>query len=339
MKKKSITLIFIILFIVLGLGLAFLYSYANRLKYNSTYVNGNTAGNLYNGGFFCENNGTIYFSNPDDENRLYAMDSNGKNLRKLCNDTATFINADDNYVYYVRNNPRADLSFTYFSFHQNSLCRISKDGTSAQVLDQDPCNYATLCGNYIYYLHYDDEEASTLYKVKIDGTERQQVLNYAVYTCSTNGQYIYYNGMKTNGSIYRLDTVTDQEILLYECSSYKPIISNGMDVYYLDVEQNNALVRTNMNWDTPTLLSSDSIDVYNVYGDTIYYQNFKENKESAFCSIKTDGTENNIITQGSYTNIHVTSNFVFFTDYYSGEVYYFSRNNPDNILKFHPGTK
>ena len=73
-------------------------------KMNQGYVNGNTAGNLYNGGLFCEYNGVIYFANPSDGGKLYSMDSNGNNLKKLTNDNATYINVDDNYIYYLINN-------------------------------------------------------------------------------------------------------------------------------------------------------------------------------------------------------------------------------------------
>ena len=57
-----------------------------KTQMNKGYVNGNTAGNLYNGGLFCESDGTIFFSNPSDGGKLYSMDSNGQNLKKLSND-------------------------------------------------------------------------------------------------------------------------------------------------------------------------------------------------------------------------------------------------------------
>lgn len=336
MKKYLKLIISIILVIILLFGIYALTAYIGRVRFNDGYVNGNTAGNLYNGGYFCEYDGIIYFANPDDDNRLYSMDSNGTNLKKLSNDIVMHINVDENYIYYVRNNPRNSISYENFSFFQNALCRLTKDGKSVEVLDEDPCNYVTLCGNYLYYLHYDEKTASTLYKVKIDGTERQQVLNYAIYTCCAVGQYIYYHGMNTDGSLYCLDTATDQTYLVYECNSYKPIVYDNGDVYYMDADQNNALVSTNLNSDSPVTLSTDSLDLFNVYEDTVYYQNYKKDG-SEICLIKTDGTNHTVIKEGSYCNIHVTSKFVYFTEYSSGDVYYFSRSNPSDVRKFQPG--
>ena len=184
MKKIIIALLALILLGGVGFGVYKFVSIPKETIMNNGYVNGNTAGNLYNGGAFCEYNGTIYFSNPSDAYKLYSMDSDGTNLKKLANDIPTYINADENYVYYIRNNPRGSLDFNYVAFYQNALVRIDHDGNNLVILDQEPCLYASLLGNYIYYLHYSTDDASTLYKVRIDGAEQKQVMSRAVYTCS-----------------------------------------------------------------------------------------------------------------------------------------------------------
>ena len=84
--KKTITVIISVLLAAVIVTCGILSYLNNRIQYNESYVNGNTAGNLYNGGLFCESSGKVFFANPDDYNRLYAMDLNGSNLEKLCND-------------------------------------------------------------------------------------------------------------------------------------------------------------------------------------------------------------------------------------------------------------
>ena len=133
-KKFVIGILAIILigiFIYFGTGLA-----TPKTKMNEGYVNGNTAGNLYNGGLFCESNGTIFFSNPSDGGKLYSMDSNGQNLKKLANDVATYINADENYVYYVRNNSGNNLDFNFVAFHRNALVRMDRNGKNTIILEK-----------------------------------------------------------------------------------------------------------------------------------------------------------------------------------------------------------
>ena len=335
MKSKYLKPALVIcILIIIAIVVSFLTR--EKVKYNEGYVNGNTAGNLYNGGMFCEHNGTIFFANPNDGNRLYSMDSNGENLKKLSNDVANFINADDNYVYYVRNNVGQDLDYDFFSFYRNALCRIDHNGKNETILDTDPCNYATLIGNYIYYLHYDKKDASTLYKVKIDGTDKKQVRKESMFTCCTDGQYFYYNGNNSSGSIFRFDTASDSAGVIYEGNCYKPTVDeNGSDIYFIDGNQNTALVHTNTNFGETTVVTTDQIDTYNVYGDYIFYQKY-DGENSGICMIKNDGTGYMMIKKGTFKEIHVTNDYVFFTDYYSGDAYYIIKSMPDNVLHFSP---
>ena len=203
--KKRLPIIIIAVLVVVFAGLGFYSHQKSKIKYNTSYVNGNTAGNLYNAGLFCEKNGTVYFANPDDDYRLYSMDTSGNHLKKLSYDRVMYINADDHYVYYVRNNENNGTGFDFFSYARNSLCRIDQNGENTKILDKDPCLYASLVGNYIYYLHYDDKDATTLYKIGIDGKGRKKVYSPYIFTCSTLGQYIYTSGTESDGAIYQLE--------------------------------------------------------------------------------------------------------------------------------------
>ena len=111
--KKLPVILTIGLIVIVASVFGVVYHYQTKTKYNESYVNGNTAGNLYNAGLFCESNGTVFFANPDDKYRLYSMDLDGSNLAKLSDDTVMYINADSYYVYYVRND---EHNSTHFNF-------------------------------------------------------------------------------------------------------------------------------------------------------------------------------------------------------------------------------
>lgn len=332
MKKK--TIIYFILAAVLLCAVVFLLQKSKETVMNDTYVNGNTAGNLYNGGYFCEWNGTIFFSNPNDSGKLYSMDSNGGNLKKIVDDVPTYINVDEDYIYYARSNSSDNLDFSFGTVNQNALVRIDHKGNKVLVLDDEPSIYAALLGNYIYYIHYEQEEASTLYKVRIDGEEREKVMSDPVFTCSTDGQYFYYNGMYTDGDIHKYDTATNSTSVVYEGNCYKPIVTEN-DVYYIDGDNNYALVHTNLTYGNPTYVTTDSVDAYNVYGSYIYYQRYDKDG-SALCMIKNDGTDFRVIEEGDFCDIHVTSHYIFFREYHSGSMYYALRSDPTNIHLFLP---
>lgn len=337
MKKKIFKILFVII-IILAIVYICISRYKSRTKYNDGYVNGNTAGNLYNAGLFCENDGKVFFANPDDNNYLYSMDSSGGNLKKLCEDNVMYINADSNYVYYVRNNnmknSKSDSEYSYFSFNNNSLCRIDRDGKNITILDEAPCIYATLIGNYIYYLHYDDENATSLYVVGIDGKDPHMVQQDYAFTCNSVGQYFYFNS-PTTGALMRFNTASNTASTIYNCHCYKPTVIDNKEAYYLDVDQKNALVHTNLENINPTTLTTDSIELYNVYGSNIYYQ--RTGEQPALCIIKNDGSESRTLAIGEYTAINVTSYNIYFKDFMTGTMYCTPTVNPGQITEFHPG--
>ncbi len=330
-KLSKVLVIFFILGIIAIISFHFYYS---RTIFNKSYVNGNTPGNLYNAGLFCEHNGQIFFANDDDNDSLYSMDIYGNNLKKLCDDKIMYINADDNYIYYVRNNEKKTSEFAFFSYNNNSLCRMSQKTGKVKILDSDPCIYATLIGNYIYYLHYDNKTASTLYKVKIDGTEKKKLTNSYLFTCSSLGQYFYYNS-PSNGQLYEYDTTTDTSTMIYDCHCYKPIVDTKDNVYYMDVDNENALTHVNISSNNPIALSNDEIELYNVYGSTIFYQ--RGGKNAAICMIKNDGTGFKVLAEGEFSNINITTTNTYFSNFKTGEVYFTPTENPGKITKFSPG--
>lgn len=52
--KKVITILLIILVLAAGVGFGVYHHKSNETKFNDDYINGNTAGNLYNAGIFAQ---------------------------------------------------------------------------------------------------------------------------------------------------------------------------------------------------------------------------------------------------------------------------------------------
>ncbi len=313
MKNKRKKQLFITIAIILILITVFcLIHFLNRTKMNSGYVNGNSAGNLYNGGLFCESNGTVFFSNPSDNHRLYSMNPDGSDMKKLSDDNVSYINADDHYVYYIRNNKSKDTNFSFLNFGTNSLCRINRDGGRVTILDDDPSLYAGLYGNYIYYIHYDKETASTLYRVKIDGTKKEQVSKFPYKTCSSNGQYMYFNGENDSHSLLQLDTADNSVATLYSCTCYEPTVINDT-AYYMDGDNDYGLSAYSLSSGTANLIIPSRIDCYNVTGDYIYYQ--KNGEGAGIYRCLTDGSNEELLISGNYTALHTTSQYLYFYKY------------------------
>lgn len=340
MKQKIIIILVVLLLAGLITAAVIYEKAASRTRFNDSYVNGNTAGNLYNSGLVCENDGVIFFANPSDSYKLYSMNSDGSDLKKLSDDIVTYINADSNYVYYVCNNPRTtnDSSMSFLSIDNDTLMRIDRngDGRNSKILDHKPCLYAALVGNYVYYLHYDKENATSLYRVKIDGTEQEKIDNTPYYTCGISGQYIYYNGLEQNHDIWRLNTASNSREDVYSDNCWSPIATdNGNIIYYLDCNNNYKLAKTDLTTGEKQILCDDRIDCYNIYGGYIYFQ--RNGDSPALCRIDTDGENYMEICTGNYKDINITTEYIYFLDFKSGQMFRTSTTNPGEREAFYPG--
>ncbi len=303
---------------------------------------GNTGGNLYNEGLFCEYNGTIYFANPSDSFKLYSMPALGGKATKLGDDSARYINVDDNCIYYAKGSSvytepvsGGDYLFDNMSFNDYVICRVSHNGKNKKYLQNDPALYVCLVGNSLYYMHYDNKDGSTVYSVSINGEDDEMYTKETIRTCSAEGGILYYNGITSDHNIYAKDMTTGGTSLIREGNYWMPMYSNGY-LFYLDLERNYALCRYNLETGEELTIVSGSVELYNVYGDTVYYQTF--GSSASLNSVKYDGSEQNKIMDGTYCNINVTSSYVFFREYDGETFYYFPSNSPGSVSVFVPET-
>ncbi|NLA26813.1 MAG: DUF5050 domain-containing protein, partial [Firmicutes bacterium] len=62
---------------------------------------GNSAGNILNGGLVAQQGDKIYFANSGDGGKLYRASLDGSGKTKLTEDRAQYINATERHLYYV----------------------------------------------------------------------------------------------------------------------------------------------------------------------------------------------------------------------------------------------
>ena len=106
MNKKIKNALVVAIPLIIILLIVIVSRFAQALKAipkNPADTVGNTAGNLYNGGTFCEAAGKVYFSNPYDGGSIYSMNPDQSNIKKVIGASASFINAAGDYIYYYSN--------------------------------------------------------------------------------------------------------------------------------------------------------------------------------------------------------------------------------------------
>ncbi|MBQ2802610.1 MAG: DUF5050 domain-containing protein [Lachnospiraceae bacterium] len=328
MKKRTYIIAGVIAAIVLTILIA-LGILSEHIIMNPAGTVGNTAGNLNNAGLFCEYNGTVYFSNSFDGGSLYSMNPDETNFQKLNDVNARNILAGGEYLYYLRTGTSTDTGMGSLR-SVNSFNRCKLNGSNTVGLTRDVVVCGQLVDNYLYLLTAGQEHPE-FYKLKIDNSDKQLLADYEINPASVQNGIIYYNGTMTNHYLYGLDTSSDASSEIWHGNLWNPIVE-GDYVYYMDVEHNYRLCRYSLSQDVVEVLTNDRVDCFNVGYGYIYYQ--KNDANPGLVCMRMDGTDVSVIAEGIYTNINITSQYVYFKEFGDEAILYHSYLGSNSYSSF-----
>lgn len=114
---------------------------------------------------------------------------------------------------------------------------------------------------------------------------------------------------------------------------YMPIIEGNV-IYGIDIHDNYSLVKLDVSTGTKTVLdNSGRVDMLNVTNNYIYYQT--SSSLPALKRIQKNGFNPEIVANGVYSSIHVTSNYVYFIGFNTDiPVYKTSAEGPIMVTTF-----
>lgn len=335
---KMIYKILIILSAITIIAIAGVLVYnANRTYYNEDNKTGNTTGNIYNGGLFCEQNGRIFFSNDAADGSLYVMNSDLSNVKMIYDDKAVFINADDNYVYYVRaNNTRDNHTSNILMFYNTGVYRINHRGKGLKSYTGNPGAYLMLHGNSLYFQRYDVGTGLYLYRYQIDGTMERLLLEDSVIPAAVIDNSLLYNGYSEDHNINALDLSSFTHHPKYEGKYYYPIFQDDY-IYYLNMDEKYKIYRMKRDGTNPTLLVNERCSTYNITNDGkfLFYQ-VDNGKKNRICRMNLDTLVSETLLDGNYKQIHLTDNYVFFKDFDNTNTYIMDADGRVDISTFNP---
>lgn len=310
MKKKRPILIGAAAVILITAGVLFWYFSADRVENNAPGTIGNTAGNLNNGGYFCESDGVVYFANFYDNGTLYCMNPDESDIVKLNNQTIRYLNGAGKHLYYFQADNRngTDLGSVLKS---TGLYRCTTDGGNLTCLKRGTMDTLLLNGNSIYYQYYDSAKRFTMYRIDTRGEEDVQITDYIANPVCANGTNIYFNGTQGDHNLYCLDTTNDSVTRIWSGNLWNPVYSDGY-IYYMNLDRHYALSRLNLSTGRAETLTTERVDFFNVSADYVFYQTV-DTDSPALKRINKDGTGRTVLAEGTYHNICVTSQYLYFT--------------------------
>ncbi len=333
LKKIIVPIIVIIILFVIYNYLRF----STRTIYNVENAQGNTAGNLFNGGLFCELNEKIYFSNANDDGALYVMNLEGKNFKKLHYDKVGYINAIGKYIYYVRmNNEKKNNSTSVLDFKNVGIYRTNLKGKNIITLYEDPSGLMNVHGNSVYYQHYNTNGGLSFYSVDIDGSNEKEISTQPIMPISIVDNKLCYVGTEIDHNINILNLKSGTNTTIYYENCYAPIINNEF-IYYMSASDNYAIYRINLDGSNPTPVVEDRCSTFNITDDGKYlYYQVDDNVNNRICILNVETGESNTIKDGNFKQIHITSNYMFFNDFQDTATYYIPIGSDTNLSTFTP---
>lgn len=335
-KNTKYTIIILCVLIVFIGGGYYLLKQSTKVSKNPAGTVGNSAGNLQNGGLYCESEGVVYFSNPYDNHFLYAMNSDETNCHRVNTSMVRLINSGKEDLYYYQYDTAGSDEYGFIS-NLGGLFRSSKKGGRTVCLKKNTIGGALLIDNTIYYLNYKNKGGYDLYRIGVDKTKDELVLDGIVDPSCYSNQSIYYQvqDSKEEHHLYRYDLSSQTTEPVFAKDIWYPQ-AFGSFIYYLDIHNNYALCRYDTMTGSDVTLVSDRIDCYNVTGEYIYFQ--VNSKEDPYLGMITyDGSNKTRIASGNFTNLNATTKYLYFNAFGADTPVYHVPIGTTNVSTFSAG--
>ena len=284
---------------------------SKKLLLSRPGLSGNTAGNLYNMGMFCENDGRIYFSNYLDDGTLYSMSTDLTDYVKINDDCPRYINVDDNYIYYSRmNNLKAARSESVFIFYANGVYRQLKNGKNQVMLHNKAVGSLFVYDNKVFYQNYVQGEKLSIRKTDIDAKNESEFINDESVAVAAYDGRIYYNGFTSDHYLHSKSATGGNDKVEIEQNVYNAIVRDE-GIYFIDTLDHYRL-KLYKNGDIKTLVNK-KISAYNITedGHYIYYQVDGTKEDGVYCyNVLKD--ESTLIKDGNYKWLNIAGGYCFF---------------------------
>lgn len=277
---------------------------------------GNSSGNLINGGLFAEQGNWMYFTlTPTNQKTypLYRAMKDGQTGLKALTDPGYIrdISVIGDWVYYI-NGSGPDEARIY---------RTKTDGSITEVICYQYITHMCVNNGYIYYVAQENN-TSSIYRLKLGETMGNKGERIAAdqpfYTIYISGNTIYTAIEKTRSvkgvtgtgaaagntayevyfNIYTMNLDGSKLTKLIDDSSFYFIVDNNY-IYYRS-SNNNAVYRAKKDGSQKTNLINYFTYAFNIYNNAIYYLGDGENVNNIY-KLQLDGSSPIQLTHNTYS--------------------------------------
>ena len=293
MKKKNIVIAIVSAILIMALTACGNHTDSPSVtdtppNHQNSSVNliGNTAGNIRNGGVVAGQEDWIYYNNT---NGLYKIKVDGTERQQVSLDYANGINVVGDYIYYEKKSGGSKNGYQRGLYKLNLTTEKEENTEPPFLLDINSGAQIIVVEEWVYYSPAGYNADEGLFKIKIDGTNKEKLYSSGHVPSSINIQedWIYFvdRNSSRNSCIYRIKTDGTSLEPLFEA------ISEKTDTF-------------------------DAIKTIIVADDWIYYHNSHEGVDDGkgFYQIKTDGTDKQLIyaTSKASNTFNMSENWIYY---------------------------
>lgn len=174
------------------------------------------------------------------------------------------------------------------------------------------CGYMAQKGDWIYYRN--GEDGNKLYKVHINGSQRQKLTDDACYCIGVVGDFVYYSNESEDDALYRvrLDG-SEREMLSSDKTFYINVVGDW--IYYKNGSDGNCMYKIRTDGTARQKLTDHESWNINVIGNTIYYQaRFDEKDKDLWLlySIATNGGNAQQVISDKVGVVVVVGDYIYY---------------------------
>jgi len=275
---------------------------------------GNLEGNSNNMGLAVQDGKWIYYVEIDNEEPvgIYKVKTNGKKTEKVVDGNMYYLNIIDNYIYCLEYDEEEARC---------NLIKIKTNGKNKEILARDiEKREITAVDEWVYYY-----KNNNLYRVKLNGTDREKVSDREISCYQIVEDDIYY--------IYEKDRVqyiakmdldgedTERLAKADEDIEFETLYVKGGKIYYITSKQNEEydrdyyLYKMSKKGKNNERISKIDTNIQNInmQDDLIYYTVTEDYNTFMIKSVKYNGTDKTLIKKNSMAiNINLAEDWIVF---------------------------
>ncbi|MFZ5597101.1 MAG: DUF5050 domain-containing protein [Bacillota bacterium] len=265
----------------------------------------NTNGNIQNRALISIQGDWIYYSNFQDDAKLYKIKTNGKEKTKLNDLPSMQINVVGDWIYYTTGSARSPYSTSeiykirtngtentkigeynalymqavdgFLYFGGDRLYRMPLDGSEPEVLNENEAMNVNVMGDWIYCTSHDSAGKNKIYRVSTDGNIRMSVSDEDVLgVMQVADGWIYYTS-SGDGKLYKIRTDGTEKTPVGD-DQVKDLNIDGEWIFYSNLSDRQNLYRMKTDGSSRKRLSNHPAECINLLDGWVYYYNAKTNQ-------------------------------------------------------------